>query len=112
MYFLWILKYTNTFALITGIDPADAKALFSDINLQGLSSANIGNYLTLYKGQTSIVRFLFVLNELKTFDLSFQITSTFPNDQFEIVNVFVANVGDNLPCTSNQATLASTIATT
>ena len=99
-----MLKYANTYSLITGIDPTDPKALISDVDGLGLEYNSLANYLSMYKGQTSIIRYLFVLNEDKAYSLSFTVTSNFMADQFEIQNVIISNIGDNLPCTSKYVT--------
>ena len=56
---------------------------------------------SLFAGQTGILRYQLVLNEPdKFYDLIVTVTSSLAIDQFEVVKLFISNVGDNFPCTS------------
>ena len=55
------------------------------------------------KGQTLIVRYYMVLNEEKSYDLQFSLTSTIGSDNslaeaFEVNKLFIASAGYNFPC--------------
>ena len=65
------------------------------------------NYQTVFKGQTSVVRFEFVSFEKNPFDVQFKLTTTLNNDQVETKRFFVASVGENFPCLHKQSEVSS-----
>lgn len=58
------------------------------------------SYPKIYRGQTSIIRFNITLNDRQDYTLSLKIQSNLAQDNFEILNFFASNVGDNFPCIS------------
>lgn len=82
---------------IFGVDPTDTR--YINVNT---------NYVSFYKGQTSIIRYNLTLNESKYYSMTFEVSSTLPTDQYEVLRLFVLNVGENFPCSSVSSTISYT----
>ncbi|CAF0786583.1 unnamed protein product [Brachionus calyciflorus] len=81
--------FSLTNSSIFGVDP-------TEITYVSVNSS----YLNFYKGQTSIIRFNLTLNERKFYQLAFNLSSTLPIDQHEVLRFFILDVGTNFPCSS------------
>lgn len=66
------------------------------------------NFNTLYKGQTSIIRFNMTLLDGIFYDIGMSFTSSIASDNYQIVRLFVSNMGVNFPCSSSDATVTFT----
>jgi hypothetical protein len=91
-----LLQFTVTNSSIFGVDPTDPTYLYVNTN-----------YLSFYKGQTSIIRFNLTMDEYKYYIMSFALSSNLTTDQFELIRFFVVNIGDNF-CSSLNPVLTYT----
>lgn len=86
-----ISKYGLTYASIYNVNPVDSTSVYSSVS----------SYSNIFQGQTNIIRFQLTMNDPnKFYDMQLYLTSSLGADSFEIVNLFISNVGDNFPCLS------------
>lgn len=81
---------------IFGVDPSNSTSLWFAYS----------NYVSVYKGQTTIIRFNMTLLDRLYYDISTILTSSIVADNYQIVRFFVSNLGVNFPCTSSDATVS------
>jgi hypothetical protein len=66
------------------------------------------NFVNLYKGQTSIIRFNLTMLDKQFYDIGISVSSNLAADTFQLHRFFISNVGDNFPCTPNSVPVTLT----
>jgi hypothetical protein len=87
-FIYFFLKPSKTNGTLSCVDPTDSISF---------TYSNIQNTI-IYKGQTAIIRYRLLMNEVTMLNISFSFSSSLNQDEFDLQKLFISNVGDNFPC--------------